>query len=263
MSKKKPWWGAFTFKLAEVKCWRIGDRVIAIKRGEHEWTVWNKETALEVDAPIAVGKLKADEHFFELATQRYMLKKTESVLTIEPSLADRAVIVQPNKPFFVAPKEEITIFVSTPLWMTVLIAGQELPILDIPFWRPSDTWFGPSTMKGDLCYSKYTDAKVNVDQLEIRAHRASTMVKIKNGQKEPLLIERLNLPVQALKLYRSESNELWTDQISILQITEQSKPISYVKHSPPENIESMELVSQSRELSEKSSFLSSVKNLIG
>jgi hypothetical protein len=98
--------------------------------------------------------------------------------------------------------------------------------------------------------------------LEKRPHRASTMVTLKNKQDEPLRVERLNLPVPALKLYISQDGDFWSDQVSILQIKEHGKSISHVRHNPPEKTLSLELVSESRELSNKPSFLSSIKSLV-
>ncbi|WP_269518188.1 DUF432 domain-containing protein [Alteromonas sp. BMJM2] len=256
------WWGQFNFDEQETKCWRVGDRLVAIRRSEHEWSVWNKETTQELDKPIQVNKLKARESLKEIAIQRFMVSNTSTTLVIEPSLADRAMVVRPNKPFFVMPEEEINIFVSTPLWMTLLLPKSDIPLTDIPFWRPSDSWFGPSTMSGDLCYSKYTDAKMDNSLLEKRPHRASTMVTLKNEQDEPLRVERLNLPVPALKLYTNQNGDFWSDQVSILQIKEHGKSISHVRHNPPEKTLSLELVSESRELSNKPSFLSSIKSLV-
>lgn len=262
MTVSSTWWGDFKFAQNETKCWRIGERVIAITRNEREWLIHDKTTDLEINQAIKVSKPKAKESFEEAICTRFLLANTNDTITIEPSLADRAMIVRPSVPFIIMPSENIKVFVSTPLWMTILIAQLDIPITDIPFWRPSDSWFGPSTMHGDICYSKYTDAKIDIDTLEKRAHRASTMVTIKNDQEEPLTIERLNLPVPALKLYVDENKDFWTDQVVIKQSIEHGKSVSELRHSPPEHSSSMSLVSESRELSKKSSFLSSIKSLI-
>lgn len=263
MTTNKEWWGEFAFNQDETKCWRIGDRFIAIKRSEREWTIWNNESANEINKPVIVNKQKSRESFQDVSFERFMVCQTTDTVHVEPSLADRSIIVRPSKPLVVMPFEKIQLYVSTPIWMTISVPNIETPMSDIPFWRPSDSWFGPSTMSGDICYSKYTDAKVKQEDLEMRSHRASTMVTVTNDQEEPLIIQRLNLPVPSLKTYSNGNGHFWTDQISILQRTEHSKPVSHVKHSPPEDVHTMTQVSESRELSNKSSFLSSIKNLIG
>lgn len=264
MTVNTSWWGEFEFEfeIGETKCWRIGDRFIAIRRNQQEWTIWNKETDTELQKLISVNEPETNESFDSVDYKRYVLSSTTKQLVVEPSLADRAMVVRPSKPLVVLPGEDITVYISTPLWMTILVPQQKVPIADIPFWRPSDSWFGPSTMAGDLCYSKYTDAKMDMQNLEKRSHRASTMVTIKNASESPLNIERINLPVPALKVYEDENGEFWTDHVSILQKMEHAKPISHIRHLPPENVAKMKLVSESRELSNKTSFLSSIKSLI-
>lgn len=263
MKAKDAWWGEFDFAANETKCWCIGERTIAVRRSEHEWTVWNQDLPSEINKQIVITKAKARESFADVHFERFVLSQTTNKLFVEPSLADRSMVVRPSKPILVMPDEKARIYVSTPIWMTISIEGKEAPMTDIPFWRPSDSWFGASTMTGDMCYSKYTDAKLDPRLLEVRSHRASTLVTVINEQKENLLIQRLNLPVPLLKTYANESNQFWTDQVNIVQNTEHSKPVSHIRHSPPEQIESMRLVSESRELSNKSAFLSSIRNLIG
>lgn len=259
---KDKWWGKFQFAINDSMYWRIGERSIIVKRSQREWTIWNKQTDAELKMPIKVGKTSSDEQLLDDDCSRYILAATNEVLEIEPSLADRAMIVKPAIPLIVSPNEQIEMFVSTPLWLTVLIPSKDKPIADIPFWRPSDSWFGPSTQTGDLCYSKYTDAKLDESLLELRAYRATTKVMLTNELEEPLVLERLNLPVPALKLYVDKSNRFWSDEVSILQTEEHGKSVSRVKHFAPKNSTGLLLVSESRELSKKSSFLSSIKSLV-
>jgi hypothetical protein len=262
MTTNKQWWGEFEFTLDETKCWRIDERLIAIRRTTHEWTIWNKETESELHTPIVINKPEPTESFDNVDYRRYVLGSTSEQIIIEPSLADRAMIARPSKPLVVLPGEEIKVFISTPLWMTILVPQREVPIADIPFWRPSDSWFGPSTITGDLCYSKYTDAKIDEQQLEKTSHRASTEVTLKNDLEEPLHIERINLPMPALKLYINDEGEFWTDRVFILQKLEHSKSVSRIRQLPPDNMATMRQVSESRELSKKTSFSLSIKSLV-
>lgn len=257
------WYGEHQFSLKQTACWQVGERLIAIKRGDREWTIWNKETPDDLNQPITVNT-RIEPTALEVAPySRYMVTKTSDTLMIEPSLADRAVVATPSTPLVVMPQETIEVYVSTPLWMSIFIAETDMLIADIPFWRPSDSWFGPSTMKGDLCYSKYTDARVDLTQLEQHSCRAITEVSLRNDLHEPLKVEKLNLPVPSLKLYVNQKSEFWTDRVSIVQREEHGKSISLVTQSLPTGMEDDDEVFESRELSKKPSFLSSIKNLVG
>lgn len=262
MAEINKWWGMFDFALDDVKTWQLGERFISIKRSNHEWTIWDKTTPVEENEPILLTSNHPEHDLSKANCSRVLVTKTGDSLLVEASLADRPMIIRPSKPFVVLPQETVNIYVSTPVWFTVLLSDRDLPVIDIPFWRPSDTWFGPSTMHGDLCYAKYTDAKMEKAQLLKRSHRASTLVTIKNAHAERLVIERLSLPVPAFKLYVNDSGEFWTDQLSITQSVEHTKPVSHVKQSKPADWQNMSVVSESRELSTKASFLSSIKNFI-
>jgi hypothetical protein len=177
MGTNKQWWGEFEFALGETKCWRIDERLIAIRRILHEWTIWNKETESELQTPIVVNKPKPKESFDNVDYRRYILGSTSEQIIIAPSLACRAMIATLNKPIVVLPGEEIKVFISTPLWMTILVPQRKVPVADILFWRPTDSWFGPSTMTGDLCYSK------SVSQIcQLAPDNPATMSKVSESR---------------------------------------------------------------------------------
>ncbi|WP_395339000.1 DUF432 domain-containing protein [Ningiella sp. W23] len=270
VSKDSPsWWGEHHFELNELKTWRFRERYFSIKRTENEWTVSNKETQKEEECVIQLDSKPQDnsdsnqQEFLQgVSNQRFMLGKTKPSLFIEPSLADRAMIARPSTALNVLPGESVTFFVSSPLWFTIYLSQEETPLSDLPFWRPSDSWFGPSTMQGDLCYAKFTDAKTEFAQLDRRENRALTRVTITNEQDTTLAVQRINLPVPKLKLYHDSDKQFWTDDVNILQQMEHNQAVSSVKHTPPLPATDYVLVSESRELSKKSSLFTTIKSLI-
>ena len=85
----------------------------------------------------------------------------------------------------------------------------------MPIYRPSDTWFGPSTREGELCYGSQTNCLLHLDELPFRPHRAITPVMVKNKAETALLIERMSLPVNYLSLFHASSGQLWTQTITM------------------------------------------------
>jgi hypothetical protein len=63
MNQTQLWWGTFKFDMTETKCWRVGQRTIAIKRAMHEWSIWNKETPKEETKLITVTPKGIHETF--------------------------------------------------------------------------------------------------------------------------------------------------------------------------------------------------------
>lgn len=257
----KAWWGTFCFDIETVRTWAIGERLIAIKRCHKEWAIWNRETDEESQGVVQLATLPVSE-FEANDVVRYMVNETNKSLIIEPSLADRAIVAKPSTPLIIPSGQESQLYVSTPLWFTVMLSNLKIPMVDVPFWRPSDSWFGPSPMSGVLCYSKNTEARVQNAGFEARPHRATTVITLRNEQEESLVVERINLPVPALRLYADSDYRLWTDDLTIVQQIDNGKPLSEVDHTQPSHSKGLTLVSESRERSMKPSFLSSIKNLI-
>lgn len=88
-------------------------------------------------------------------------------------------------------------------------------MLDLPVQRPSDTWFGPSSREGEVCYAARTRAILDLQDLPLRTVRATTPVRIKNNGQTPLLLERLLLPIPHLSLFATHDGRLWTEELSI------------------------------------------------
>jgi len=113
-----------------------------------------------------------DARFFECPTtatldgsgvvrNRYAFAETPEIVWVRPALADRAVVVYPEEPFHVTAGESITLFCSTPLWIRVEIGASRHALMETAIERPPDTWIGPSTREGELCYATQTAARLD------------------------------------------------------------------------------------------------------
>jgi hypothetical protein len=81
--------------------------------------------------------------------------------------------------------------------------------------RLSDTWFGPSTREGELCYAARTHARNHLEQVPRRPHRAVTPVKVRNEAATLLPIEKLSLPVPMLSVYGDPQGGLWSEEVHL------------------------------------------------
>jgi hypothetical protein len=88
-------------------------------------------------------------------------------------------------------------------------------LYELPSTRPSDTWFGPSTLVGEFCYASRTAGRLSLEELEFRPHRAITPIRVVNRADDPLFFEKVKLPVQYLSVYRSETQFLWTESVRL------------------------------------------------
>ena len=124
------------------------------------------------------------------------------------------MVSRPLKPVHIPPGQEITFFVSSPLWLRLELPEGNSLLEEFPIRRPSDTWFGPSTQVGELCYASETNCLLSLDELPARPHRAFTPVVISNKGDDMMLLERLNLPVPYLSLYEADGR-LWTQTVNM------------------------------------------------
>ncbi len=196
--------------------WQIGPLSLTIAHLESEWRVQyreaeNNEEVLN-DWTVAIPGDPLDE---DANISRFLFGRTSDNLEVRPALADRALVVRPVNPLYLPPTERINLFVSSPLWIIASVGQGNTELVDVPIQRPSDTWFGPSTWEGDLCYAARTRARLDLTEIPPRPHRAITGVRIHNKGKQTMLLERLTLPMTHLTLYSDADGMLWTNDLRI------------------------------------------------
>ena len=215
--KHATWWGEFKFEHEQNKEWHIGPLKLIIRRLKNEWHIAH-EPIEDYDSDDAVWEIKDTDQTPDSINNfsRYVFHDTTGQLCITPQLADRPIISRPLTPFNLTAGEEIILYVSSSIWLEVATGDSPKKNLQsIAIQRLSDTWFGPSTLEGELCYASTTHCRLNVKELPQRTHRAITPVLIRNQANTTLLLERLNLPTPLLPLYCSSSGQLWTPQVTL------------------------------------------------
>lgn len=213
------WWGDFTIEAGASAKWEIGPLRIAVQRLPHEWLVAHEQietTGDQREWRFLYDDLNLNESDFAQVS-RFVYQNTPEQITALPALADRSVVSRPLTPFTVPADENATIYVSTPLWFTLATGLPPQTLFETPIQRPSDTWFGSSTQEGETCYASRTYGRLHLENLTIYPHRAITQVNIHNNSTDPLLVERLNLPVPYLSLFYTSENLLRTETVSMVK----------------------------------------------
>jgi hypothetical protein len=153
-----------------------------------------------------------------LKVSRYVFRKSPASLCLKPRSLERPVVVKTTQPVQVPPGENITFFISAPVCVSIELVKPHMVLQEVPVLRLSDTWFGPSTRIGELCYAAKTHARNSKDDVPLRPHRAVTPVIIHNRSDELLAIEKLSIPVPYLAIYGLSDGTLWTDPVSLEHI---------------------------------------------
>jgi len=123
------------------------------------------------------------------------------------------IVIRPELPFVIPPKEEVTMFMSVPLWIKVQSGGTTLQ--EIPSVSLSETWLGDSTISGEICYASKTSAKLIFEHILKRPYRAICALQIKNHSDKEFPFVRIKIPVQNLSLFKDEKNLFYTETIML------------------------------------------------
>ena len=205
------WWGEYEVPEDRLRYWQIGPLQLWVERLTHEWRLVMQASNDLLANDVVTEVVDPREDLLELGQiRRFGTSHAGRSIRLRPMLADRAVVSRPETPFCIPSNEQVTVYVGTPIWVGVSTNGTQLH--QTPTLRPSDTWLGPPTREGELCYASRTFCRLSLDRLHSRPHRATTAVTIANQTPEVLEIARLKLPVPNLNLYH-DGSRLWTQDV--------------------------------------------------
>ncbi len=226
------WWGKFSFEVGQSRHWRVGTCEFAVVRQSQDWRIAYRHTDMEWEAET--DALSVDGETLEIFADwaRFLSRETENQLVLTPRTMDRPLISRPEHPFQLRPRQEVTIYVSSPVNVVIEADGDSNPLVEFPAVRLSDTWFGPSTREGELCYAAKTMARTALDAAKRQTHRATTALKIVNRAAEPLLVEKISIPLPLLGIYDAQG-DLWTNQLSMIRETDDAFAELEIGSRPP------------------------------
>ncbi|MCH8537662.1 MAG: DUF432 domain-containing protein [Alkalimonas sp.] len=239
------WWQPCT--MLTDQCWHlaIGPLSLYIERNQGEWLLGHQRHADQEELHRVLQE-QLDSWPESITSSRYVFKQSPSQYQLLPCLMDRPVVVKTRQPVFIPPGESISFYLSTPVCIR-LILGNDLTLLELPVLRLSDTWFGPSTQIGELCYAAKTHARHNLAELPLRPHRAVTPLKVTNRSGEMLSIGKISLPVPMLSVFAREDHTLWTEAVTLEHHSDQLLAKLKIERKLPEGIRAAQRVTTARQ----------------
>ncbi len=217
------WWGEVRLSIGQVARLRAGPSTVHLQRLAAEWRLWQTQ-ADDPYAPIAErAQVRPEsEAPSETPNGRFSFASAPEGLHVRPALADRPVVVRPEGTLAIGGGQTVTLFVSTPAWLSLRLwnptndkvrrSGDGV-LWEAPTHRPSDTWFGTSTLEGELCYAVRTAGRLAVGELPLRPHRVVTPLTIVNEAAAPLALTRVQVPLPQLALHVDRDGRLWSDGV--------------------------------------------------
>ncbi len=268
-NETEPWWGTFSLDENTGGRWEVGPSTVWLYRKTHEWRVLHRPTAdpqatdpmanrsnATVPVPGADMSEVFDSANDDLQISRYSFRQTSGRVVLQPALADRPVVSRPEHPLYVPPGESVTLYLSTAVWIRVELAESGSLLQELPSYRMSDTWFGASTVDGELCYATRTAGRLQLENLPRRFHRAVTPLRIKNTGTDALALERVQLPVEYLALYTTPTHRLWSQAVTMTRSEGHQGAGVQIRNGPPPDAKGAELLQEPRKTDKRGLFTS-------
>jgi hypothetical protein len=267
-----PWWHSYPLQPGEAGYWRIGALSFWVERREREWRLaWRHaaepdaagappptpEEQLEVRAPLPAAELPEG-----LQVARFAAGATTAELRLRPGLADRRVVARPEAPFHLLGGERVTFYVATPVWVHLQTSDGK-PLLALPTQVLPETWLGPSTMVGEVCYASRTKARVDLAELPRWPHLAVTRVTLHNRPPEALLLERVSLPAPSLGVWWHPRLGLWTQAVSVEREEDGTLATMRLGAGPPEEVHGAEPLAPPAEPESRPALVRALGALLG
>lgn len=208
MVESHQFWKPYTLKQDQTLEVCLGPLTLWIHRGEREWHIASEKKPREEARKtirIADGGFEPGRDWM-----RWIINEPQERVQLSPTMPDRPLIVRPEMPVCLLPKQSVQFFVGIPIWVSISIGKHFQSITELPTAVLSNSWFGPVT-EGELCYALKTTAKLTPENLLPHPHRAAFPLEIRNLSTERLNFERLCLRMNSLNIYQG-NNRMWTNK---------------------------------------------------
>ncbi len=246
------WWGVFDVAEGLTASCSVGAVALCIQHAQSEWRIgYRYEETDDETVLTAATTIEAVNPLADSDVERFVDHSGSNRLVISPVLADRPVVTQPMQPFYLPTNEQTTIYVSSPVWLRIETGDPAKKLTELPSMQQSDTWFGPSTREGELCYAGRTNARLDLDEVPRQPHRAITPVTIRNEAKEPLQVEKLSLPVPHLEIYCDTDGSLWTNAVELVRSQDGELASVKINPAPHAELQNAERIADRRKSLEK------------
>lgn len=239
------WWGTYQVEEGQSRFWRIGNLIVCVDRVTNEWHIASCQVGSVTDNPDSI-----DDNF-SIPTEKLNFKTftfhTQADIELKPVLANLPLSSKLEHPLHIPGGEDILLYVSSPVWVRVE-TGKGHTILDeFPTLDLSDTWFGPNTREGELCYAGHTQCSPHLKDIPSGPDRITTPMLIKNHARDTLVLSSVIVPLEYLSVYCDDANFLWTEQLYVYR-EEDDDPATEVEvaKGAPRALDKIELITTAR-----------------
>ncbi len=258
----RQWWLPQRVPVGQTLHCQLGALTLAVHHGKGEWQLASQYVE-EADAPEVAALLLRDGAPEDGNLERFLYAESSAALVFTPLLADRSVVIRPRQPVYLPSGQETTMYLSTPATLRISIDEPRVTLRELPMLPLSDTWFGPSTREGELCYAGRTHARHELDEVPRRVHRVITPLTIRNAAPTVLPLEKVNLPVPLLSVYGDVAGRLWTQGVSLQRGSDSDMAALQIDAAPPAEAGDVSLLSGPRQTQSRVALVRAFSLLFG
>lgn len=243
------WWGSYQVEDGQSRFWRVGNVVICVDRVTNEWHIASCPVGNIDGLPDQDQEQENLDSNFHIPFDKLNFKTftfhTQAEIELTPVLPDLPLASKLERPLYIPGGEDILLYVSSPVWVRVQTGTSKIILVEIPTFVLSDTWFGPNTREGELCYAGYTHCSPHLKDVPSGPDRIISPMLIKNHAREPLKLENISVPLPYLSVYSDADNFLWTEQLYVYREDDISPEVEVAK-GPPKALEELKLLTRAR-----------------
>lgn len=209
------WWGRYSIEVGQSKFWKIGKVTVCLDRFLNSWHI----NYYELEQ-------------FERNTSKTFTFKTQKEVIFKPILACKPVVSKLESPLYIPPGENITIYLSSPVWIQVETGKPSFVLAEIPSEQIKETWFGINNHIGDFCFAATSKSMTNIEDVNFSPDKTITPVYLCNKSSNVICLEQICVPVPYLSVFLDDNGNLWTEQINLVYRNNREPKVS-VGSGPP------------------------------
>lgn len=228
-------WNPVEFTKGSCATWELGRLCLWTERYEYEWHILAVYGEEEFSSGPNFTLRCKDEKQQSSDWVHYILHNGDRVLPV-PAMADRPIVVRPDRMLVLIPGERAKFFISLPLSFRLMVGTENNPkegkkLAEFPSVPMGNAWFG-DPVSGELCYFNSARLYSDFNQIPASAIAAVCPIVISNESDRELSFDRLCLHTEFLGIYRSHSR-FWTNEVQVIfKGTDQETRIHPSKSAP-------------------------------
>jgi hypothetical protein len=223
------WWGHYEVPIDGWRLFELGQMRVWAGRFAGEWRFATEPNPAGKTEGWETKVVEAGPEWFA----RYAVTDEQNKLLLAPILPERPLVFRPRVPLYLPENQELTVYVEIPLWVAFCSVDPLREVASFPLQVLSDTWFGPTTREGELCYACKTPLAIGFRYRELSSFRATCAISLANRGPTPLKLERIRVRVEALALFQENNGRIWTQDV-IFDRTRGNDPIAMqIRPGPP------------------------------